>query len=137
MDIILLGMADIKACFQFGRIHADLTGDFGFIADNLYNLATAMVFGSTTSASSWEAFRQAIKALMKVITNRLDLVVKHKKYLGMLKWEETDPHVMFTHPYPCDFNWSGVNVNGTCLDFSARIYVDDALMLATTEHTWR
>jgi hypothetical protein len=57
MAIILLGMADIKACFHFGRIHADLTGAFGFIANNLYNLATAMVFGLTTSASSWEAFQ--------------------------------------------------------------------------------
>jgi hypothetical protein len=31
---ILLGLADIKACFRFARIHADLTGAFGFIADD-------------------------------------------------------------------------------------------------------
>jgi hypothetical protein len=37
---ILLGLADIKACFRYPRIHADLTGAFGFIADELYNLAT-------------------------------------------------------------------------------------------------
>jgi hypothetical protein len=55
--IILLGMADIKACFCFGRIHAYLTGAFGFIAYDLCNLATAIVFGSTTSSSSWEAFQ--------------------------------------------------------------------------------
>jgi hypothetical protein len=55
--IILLDMANIKACIRFGRIHVALTGAFGFIADNLYNLATAMVFGLTTSASSWEAFQ--------------------------------------------------------------------------------
>jgi hypothetical protein len=55
--IILLGMANIKACFCFERIHAYLTRAFGFIAYNLCNLATAMVFGSTTSSSSWEAFR--------------------------------------------------------------------------------
>ncbi len=36
-------LADIKACFRFARIHADLTGAFGFLADDLYNLATAMV----------------------------------------------------------------------------------------------
>ena len=54
---ILLGMADIKACFRFPRIHPDLTGAFGFMADGLYNLATAMVFGSTTSAPAWEPFR--------------------------------------------------------------------------------
>ncbi len=53
---ILLGLADVKACFRYPRIHTDLTGAFSFIADELYNLATAMEFGSTASASSWEAF---------------------------------------------------------------------------------
>jgi hypothetical protein len=43
-----------------------------------------MVFGSTASASSWEAFRQAIKALMKVFANRPDLVIRHKKFIDML-----------------------------------------------------
>ena len=56
-DVILLGMADIKACFCFPRDHPDLTGAFGFMAGGYYNLATAMVFGSTTSASSWEPFQ--------------------------------------------------------------------------------
>jgi hypothetical protein len=54
---ILLGLADVKACFRYPRIHTDLTGAFGFIADKLYNLAMAMVFGLTASASSWEALR--------------------------------------------------------------------------------
>ena len=51
-DIILLGMADVKACFRFPRIHPVLNGAFGFMAGGYYNLATAMVFGSTTSSSS-------------------------------------------------------------------------------------
>ncbi len=55
--MILLGLADIKACFRYPQIHTDLTGVFGFIADRLYNLVMAMVFGSTASLSSWEAFR--------------------------------------------------------------------------------
>ncbi len=42
---IHLSLADVKVCFRYPRIHADLTGVFGFIADELYNLATAMVFG--------------------------------------------------------------------------------------------
>jgi hypothetical protein len=58
---ILLGMANIKACFCFPRIHLNLTGAFGFMAGGYYNLATAMVFGSMTSASSWEPFRQAMR----------------------------------------------------------------------------
>ncbi len=89
----LLGLAAIKACFRYPGIHTDLTGAFGFIADRLYNLATAMIFGSTASASSWEASRQAIaiKALTKGFANRPDLVIRHKTLIDMLKWEEIDP----------------------------------------------
>jgi hypothetical protein len=50
--LILLGLADVKACFRYPRIHAHLTGAFGFIADKLYNLATAIVFSLTASVSS-------------------------------------------------------------------------------------
>ena len=49
---ILLGTADIKACFRFPRIHADLMGAFGFIAGGYFFLAITMVFGSIASASS-------------------------------------------------------------------------------------
>jgi hypothetical protein len=55
--VILLGMTDIKASFCFPRIHPNLTSAFGFMAGGYYNLATAIVFGSTTSASSWEPFQ--------------------------------------------------------------------------------
>jgi hypothetical protein len=118
----------IKACFCFARIHAVFT--CGLIADNLYILVTAIAFGSTTSASSWEAFWQAIKALTKVFTNRPDLVIKHKKYLDMLKWEEIDPHILITRAFSCDMNQGIINKNGNCLDIPAHIYVNDALMLA-------
>jgi hypothetical protein len=72
---ILIALGDIKACFRFAGIHTDLTKAFGFLANDLYNLATAMVFGSTTSASSWEFFRQAIEALTIVFAKRLNLVL--------------------------------------------------------------
>jgi hypothetical protein len=65
--VILIALVDIKACFLFARIHANLTGAFGFLTNDLYNLATAMVFGLTASASSWEFFRLAIKALIEVL----------------------------------------------------------------------
>ena len=60
---ILLAMADVKARFRFSRIHSDLTGAFGFLADIFYCLTTTMVFRSNISASSWEPFRQAIKTI--------------------------------------------------------------------------
>ncbi len=101
---IFLGLANVKACFQFPRINADLTGAFGFIADELYNLATTMVFGLTASASSWEAFRQAIEALMKVFANRPDLVIRHKKFIDMLRWEEIDPSTKLTPAFSYTIN---------------------------------
>jgi hypothetical protein len=80
--IILLAMADVKACFCFPCIHADLTGAFGYLAGGYFNLATAMVFGSTASASSWEQFWQAIQALSVVsYPHRRDLIEKHRSLL--------------------------------------------------------
>jgi hypothetical protein len=38
---ILLATADIKACFRYARIHADLTGACGFAAGGYYRLAWA------------------------------------------------------------------------------------------------
>jgi hypothetical protein len=127
---ILLGLADVKACFLYPRIHADLTGAFGFIADEFYSLATAMVFGSTASASSWEAFRQAIKALTKVFANRPNLVIRHKIFIDMLKWEEIDPSAKLTPAFSCTINCDIIDDAGNWIDLLTHIYVDNALVLA-------
>jgi hypothetical protein len=82
--IILLAMADVKACFRYPCIHADLIGAFGFLARGYFNLATTMVFGSTASASSWEPFGCAIQALSVVYTHHCDLIKKHGKFLNMI-----------------------------------------------------
>ncbi len=123
---ILLGLTDVKACFRYPRIHTDLTGAFGFIADELYNITTAMVFGSSASASSWEAFRRAIKALTKVFANRPDLVVRHKKFINMLKWEEIDPSAELTPAFSCTINHCIMNDARNPINLPARIYIDDA-----------
>jgi hypothetical protein len=128
--MILLGLAEVKACFRYPRIHADLTGAFGFIADELYNLAMVMVFGSTTSASSWEAFRRAIEALTKVFVKRPNLIVRHKKFIDMSKWEEIDPSDELTPAFSCTINRGIMDDAGNRIDFPAHIYVEDALMLA-------
>ncbi len=101
---ILLGMADIKACFRFPRIHPDLTGVFGFVADGYYNPATAMVFGSTTSAPCWEPFRRAIEALSVVYADCPDLVIKHAFYLDMIAWEKPNPTISITQAVRCSIN---------------------------------
>jgi hypothetical protein len=63
---IYLVLADITACFCFPKISADVTGAFGFLAEGLYFLSTGHVFGSNTSASSWEALRRAIQNMIPV-----------------------------------------------------------------------
>jgi hypothetical protein len=120
--VILIALANIKASFRFTRIHADLTGAFGFLADDLYNLATAMVFGLIASASSWESFRRVIEALTKVFANRIDLVIKHKKYLDVLKWDTIDPNAKKVRAFPCAINQGIIDENGKWINLPARYF---------------
>jgi hypothetical protein len=89
-----------------------------------------MVFGSTASASSWEAFRQAIKALANVFPNRPNLVIRHKKFISMLKWEDIDPSAKLTPTFSCTINRGIIDDAGNWIELPARIYVNNALMLA-------
>jgi hypothetical protein len=130
---IHVGTADIKACFRFPRIHPNLTGVFGFMAAGYNNLATAMVFSSTTSASSWEPFRWAIEALSLVYAYCPDLVIKHKYYLDMISWEETDPTALITQAVPCSMNKGTIDAQGNRAKLPARINIDDTLVLALSK----
>jgi hypothetical protein len=130
---IYLALADITACFRFPRIHAYLTGAFGFMAEKIYFLATSMVFGSNTSASSWEPFRRAIKALIIQYLTRLDLISKHKELLDMLKWEDEDTHIAeFVRAIACPLNPGIQNLNGF-LEAFIYVYVDDILASANNK----
>ena len=62
-EVIVLALADIKACFRFSRTQSELAGVFGCLTNSFYCLAIVMVFGSNASASSWEPFCRAIKGL--------------------------------------------------------------------------
>ncbi len=132
---ILLAMADVKACICFPRIHADLTGAFGFLAGGCFNLATAMVFGSTASASSWEPFHCTIQALTVIYAHRQDLIKKHRKFLDMISWAPLDPAPDLTKAVPCSINIGVLNDQGMKVPLPARIYVDDALTLATSKES--
>jgi hypothetical protein len=49
----------------------------------------------------------------------------------MLKWEEIDPSAKLTPAFsPCTINYGIMDHSGNWIDLPARIYVDDALMLA-------
>ena len=94
-----------------------------------------MVFGSTASASSWESFQQAIKALTEVFANRPALVIKHQKYLDMLKWEKIDHNAKKVCAFSCAINQGIIDRAGKRINLPFCIYVDNALMLAPSiEH---
>jgi hypothetical protein len=90
----------------------------------------AMVFGSSASASSWEAFRQAIEALTKKFANRPNLVIRHKKLIDMLKWEEIDSSIKLTPAFSCTINRGITDDTRNQIDLPACICANDALMLA-------
>ena len=126
---ILLAMADIKACFRFPRIHADVTGAFGFQARGLYFLATSMVFGSNTSSPCWEPFRRAIETMSVVFFEREDLVEKHAEYLDMIGWRNELPAPSeLVQATKCEMNPGVLDENGRPSAPQANIYVDDALL---------
>jgi hypothetical protein len=91
----------------------DLTGAFGFIADDYYNIATAMVLGSTMSGLSWKPFRWAVETLSEVYTNQPDLVSKQEKYFNKIGLEELNPNTPITPAVDCDINTGIIAADGT------------------------
>ena len=53
----------------------------------------------------------------------------------MLKWDTIDPNAKKVQAFPCAINRGIIDENGKRIKLPACIYVDDALMLATSiEH---
>jgi hypothetical protein len=92
-----------------------------------------MVIGSTTSTSSWEPFRHAIQALSVVYAHHHDLIKKHRKFLNMISWAALDPSTDLARAIPCLINTGVLDDQGNKVPLPARIYVDNALMLATSK----
>jgi hypothetical protein len=59
-----------------------------------------------------------------------DLVITHKHYLDMISWVEHDPTAKIIPAVPCLMNKGTLEAHGNRAKLLARIYVDDALMLA-------
>jgi hypothetical protein len=106
---------------------------FGFLAGGYFNLATAMVFGSTASTSSWEPFRHAIQALSVIYAHCPDLIKKHRKFLDMISWVTLDLASDLARAIPCSINTGVLDNQGIKVLLPARIYVDNGLMLAISK----
>jgi len=129
METIYIALADITACFRFPRISVDVTGAVGFIAEFLYFISTSHVFGSNTSASSWEAFRRAIQNCIPVLSQRNDLTQKHSELINMVKWQDKKETII-CRAHPCDINKGVLDDLGKVKPLEANIYVDDILAAA-------
>jgi hypothetical protein len=124
--IIVFVLFDIKACFRFPRIHPNLTGAFRLMVNNLYCLATSMIFGSSISATRWESILRTIEGLIVVFANFPDLVEKHKYYIDMLRWNvatgnEAKPGIAIT----CALNPCVLDSARNQMYHPARIWADD------------
>jgi len=102
--------------------------------DHLFFLATSMVFGSNTSASSWEPFRRSIEALIPVYFCNPELTEKHKTLLDQLKWDSSKSVAQKVKAYRCPINIGMLNSNGTLRPVQAPMYVDDILPAAATKN---
>ena len=89
------------------------------------------MFGSNVSSPCWEPFRRAIEGLTVKFANRPDLVVKHKKYIDMIKWElPVGNQPTPTRAVKCVLNPGILNSLGDKISHPARTLVDDALIAA-------
>ena len=80
-------------------------GAFGFLINDLYSAANAMVFGSVASASSWEPFQRAIQCIAVAYFTNKSLLIKHKYWLDTIEWvKEPNPGVHFTPAKSCVIN---------------------------------
>jgi hypothetical protein len=59
-----------------------------------------------------------------------DLVIMHEHYLDMISWAKHDPTAKITPAVPCSINKGTLEAHGNRAKLPARIYVNDALMLA-------
>jgi hypothetical protein len=67
---------------------------------------------------------------MKVFAKRPDLAVMHNIFIDMWKWEEIDPSTKLTPTFSCIINRGIMDDARNRIYLPARIYVDDALLLA-------
>ncbi len=65
-----------------------------------------------------------------VYADHPDLVITHKYYLNMISWAKHDLTTKIIPTVPCSMNKGTLETHGNREKLPARIYVDNALMLA-------
>jgi hypothetical protein len=94
------------------------------------------VFGSNTSASSWEAFWQVIQNLITILSQQNNLTEKHKDLLDALRWVKeysAHTHTGLVQAFPCEINSGVIDNDSNMIPMTANIYVDDVLAAAALQ----
>ncbi len=66
-------------------------------------------------------------------THRRDLIKNQRKFLDMISWATQDSAPDLARAIPCSINTGFLNDQDNMVPLPARIYVDDALTLATSK----
>jgi hypothetical protein len=78
--------------------------------------------------------RRAMKNLIPIFFVWDDLIIKHKRYIDMLKWQD---QTNLPDPVPaksCNINYGVLDTLGNLVPPTAGIYVDDIMQAAVTRH---
>jgi hypothetical protein len=129
-EVMYFALANITAYFCFLRISAYVAGSFGFLAEAFCFVSTSQVFGSNTSASSWEVLQRAIQQLITVLSQRDNLIKKHKDLLDALCWIKSCICSELVQAFPCKIDSGILDLDGNIIRMTANIYVDDILAAA-------
>ena len=86
---------------------------------------TGMVFGSNTSAGSWDPFRRAAAILAQHFHSDASLITKHKDLLDVLEWQDDqDTHVQFVKAIADKLNCGVLDEDGNPLPNPHNICAD-------------
>ncbi len=92
----------------------------------------SIVFGSNTSASSWEPFWRVVEALIIKYLTRSDLIKRHKHLLDILIWEDDDTWTGdLVQAVKCPLNPGIPDLDG---NLEAYIYVNYIVASAVNKH---
>jgi hypothetical protein len=133
--IIHLALGEITPGFRFPQISADLTGNFGCIAEKLYFISTSQFLDQTLQQVLGKPWGERYKKIITVFSTRSYLVQKHRELL--LKWQEDAPvkHGLI-QAFACEMSPGVMKKDpGVCAPLLANIYVDDILAAAVHKTT--
>ena len=94
-----------------------------------------MVFGPHVSASSWEHFCCAIKAMMGHFLLRTDFVSQYDDYLKMISFKDPAPvGTIFVHAPKYNLNFGILDKQGNQCPIPTFVFMDNCLLVVVCQY---